>query len=1125
MINQHPLKPLVFCLAILFGDFVWAEETKQAVDKTLPEKKLDTVVVEGSRIGKDEIGYNRVYTRDIVSLYKGKKELETYKGNTVSDLLTGMVGVYSGDARNSGALDPNIRNVQGEGRIPVTVDGTEQAITVWRGYAGVNNRNYVDPSLISSVYVEKGPSLNPKVHSGIGGSIAMKTIDADDIVQEGKKYGFEVKVETGNNSIKPLPNAYANSVDYRTLANPNDITAGMWRLFFGKGDRQIQRFDGKNDFFKDRAIRIAAATKQENFDATIAYAYRNKGNYFSGTKGGDKYGQGKDPNMTLSQIATQMPIFVPWTALLFKPGSEVTNTSLNSSSWLGKVTFKLPDQQKIKLGARYTDMRFGEIMPSRLGTSLDTFGTVLQWPEAWVKQQAYNLDYSWHPENSRWINLDASLWTTRTNSKTNSAGGAPGDVLYIDGPFSNQLAAYNGFLENADKVFTPDALTKMGIDPKDPDWKNKLIAMGIGPKKPSIDDALPNTDNRFNTVAGEAYFTKNNRVGLNIANKMKLHNKLELTVMGNIQRETLKGHSNFDEFHDNPEKLFSDGLQATARGSDNIYYNTQTYNIATPRNGKRQEWSMGFNFKFTPTDWLILNAGARYTSFNIKDDYVKKYLATNYKGRGPQTKMNQFIFDRKMTAEEMERHKQYEEAVKKANARRLKDYPNNGIGSPYYWEPLYLQGAERDYYLRYIMGEALHNRNSKHYDSAPKALREEALAANKKAYAEGFEGGQPVYDNTWSEALTLEWKYDKYGRLIGPNPLVANKEKLREKIPDPSDPSKMINKYNITSSFIPKMRPLNAEEKKRIGKQEGHGWAPSFSATILLSDSARIYARYSEHLRYPSIFEGTLGFSTQKDWGKQWLPEHAKNWEIGYVQDLTPWISSARYADVRLNYFHNTTKNITDRDNQFVLQQYDKQLRTGIELQSRFDFGRVFGDIGVTRNLRNRVCDQQHGDLLNGNLTALPHRIIEEFINGKRENFLTNPNDPPLYQAPICANAGLNPTGYLANFAIPQWSVTANLGTRLLNNKLELGSRFTYHSHVHDTYERGMIEAGYDRKLTEHWQPVMVFDAYARYQINKNFSVQLSGNNLTNRYYLDPLTNSQMPAPGRTIQFGLTGKF
>ena len=36
----------------------------------------------------------------------------------------------SGDARNGGAIDPIIRSSWGQGRIPVLVDDTEQAITI-----------------------------------------------------------------------------------------------------------------------------------------------------------------------------------------------------------------------------------------------------------------------------------------------------------------------------------------------------------------------------------------------------------------------------------------------------------------------------------------------------------------------------------------------------------------------------------------------------------------------------------------------------------------------------------------------------------------------------------------------------------------------------------------------------------------------------------------------------------------------------------------------------------------------------------------------------------------------------------------------------------------------------------
>ena len=57
------------------------------------------------------------------------------------------------------------------------------------------------------------------------------------------------------------------------------------------------------------------------------------------------------------------------------------------------------------------------------------------------------------------------------------------------------------------------------------------------------------------------------------------------------------------------------------------------------------------------------------------------------------------------------------------------------------------------------------------------------------------------------------------------------------------------------------------------------------------------------------------------------------------------------------------------------------------------------------------------------------------------------------------------------------------------------------------------------------WQPVAVWDAYLRYKIGKNLTAELVGSDLTNRYYLDPMSNVPAPGPGRTVTFGLTAKF
>ena len=74
---------------------------------------------------RDKAGKDRVYDNDMFTVYSGKEDIERFKGAAPADIFKGLVGVQSGDARNSGALDPNIRGIQGQDRVPVTIDGTE----------------------------------------------------------------------------------------------------------------------------------------------------------------------------------------------------------------------------------------------------------------------------------------------------------------------------------------------------------------------------------------------------------------------------------------------------------------------------------------------------------------------------------------------------------------------------------------------------------------------------------------------------------------------------------------------------------------------------------------------------------------------------------------------------------------------------------------------------------------------------------------------------------------------------------------------------------------------------------------------------------------------------------------
>lgn len=115
-------------------------------------------------------------------------------------------------------------------------------------------------------------------------------------------------------------------------------------------DRLDPRFSGKNTFGNDRAYCIAAGTKQQDFDAMIAYAYRKKGNYFSGKKGAEAYGYldpdpQKNVEKNLERLGGDINNVSPKTTavgLFYVPGGEVANTSLETKSWLGKFTYRLP---------------------------------------------------------------------------------------------------------------------------------------------------------------------------------------------------------------------------------------------------------------------------------------------------------------------------------------------------------------------------------------------------------------------------------------------------------------------------------------------------------------------------------------------------------------------------------------------------------------------------------------------------------------------------------------------------------------------------------------------------------------------------------------------------------------
>ena len=200
-----------------------AASAKEHEAATAGSKTLNEVTVTGER-SADEKGHDDVYDKNVTTVYQDREELQRFQATNPGDVFKGMNGVYSMDTRGSQSITPNIRGLTGEGRVPLTIDGTEQSTNIWLHFFGAGNRSYADPALFRSIEVEKGPSLSRGIKSGIGGAVNIRTIEPSDIIPEGKNFGIE---------LKPTPPATAaspGSMPTRPMARITAISPALYAL-------------------------------------------------------------------------------------------------------------------------------------------------------------------------------------------------------------------------------------------------------------------------------------------------------------------------------------------------------------------------------------------------------------------------------------------------------------------------------------------------------------------------------------------------------------------------------------------------------------------------------------------------------------------------------------------------------------------------------------------------------------------------------------------------------------------------------------------------------------------------------------------------------------------------------
>ncbi len=283
---------------------------------------------------------------------------------SAGDVFRTTPGVIASGNRGT-SIRPSIRGIEGEGRVKTTIDGAEGTISAYRGYAGNREETYLDPDLLAGVDITKGPD-----GGAIGGTVAFRTISAEDIVEPGQKWGVRLRFGAANNTVAPGPIPERLSDPQVLSDRPSFLSGNTW--------------NGN----------IAAAFMGDRFEAVAAYSRRSSGNYFAGSR----YGSLEDEN------ARRTGTLIP--AVNFgEPGEEVPNTSEDTTSLLAKGKLHWGDGQSLEIGYRYYDSFSADQLEfvTRAGRESDMVDT---------KADTYTLRYRWdHPDNDL-INLKANLWRT-----------------------------------------------------------------------------------------------------------------------------------------------------------------------------------------------------------------------------------------------------------------------------------------------------------------------------------------------------------------------------------------------------------------------------------------------------------------------------------------------------------------------------------------------------------------------------------------------------------------------------------------------------------------------------------------------------------------------------------------
>jgi hemoglobin/transferrin/lactoferrin receptor protein len=179
-----------------------------------PVQSLDTITVAASKT--EERAIDALAPVSIVTL----EQIQGPQPKRLSDIFYNVPGVTFQERGDDPATVINIRGLQDFGRVAVVVDGARQ--NYQRTGHNANGSFFLDPELVGGVDVVRGPTVNIYGSGAIGGVVAFRTKDIQDVVRPGERWGVDMTGSYGSNNARGLGSIFGG-----VRADPNvDIFGG-----------------------------------------------------------------------------------------------------------------------------------------------------------------------------------------------------------------------------------------------------------------------------------------------------------------------------------------------------------------------------------------------------------------------------------------------------------------------------------------------------------------------------------------------------------------------------------------------------------------------------------------------------------------------------------------------------------------------------------------------------------------------------------------------------------------------------------------------------------------------------------------------------------------------------------